>query len=170
MAGLIAWTKVAGQERFNRLSRRLRAAGRGDLQSRLVKAVKREGDPAVAATKAAFRGVDVTSSAGGSGKSTGLRARIAAATTVRATGTGIRVEVNSAKVDPRHGYALVFGLDALRGWSHPVFGNRNVWATQRGQEVFFSTLSGYEDRWRAGIVDAMEDAAREIAGLRRGRT
>jgi hypothetical protein len=164
MAGVIVFVKVAGQEKYRRLSRRLKDAGRGDLQRRLTTAIRREGDPALSAVRGAWRGVDVTSSAGGGRRSTGLRARVAASTRVYATANGIRVQVDSARVDRQYGRQLVYGLDALRRWSHPVFGNRNVWVQQRGQEVFFSTLTGFEHRWRSGIEREMDTMAAEIEG------
>lgn len=159
----IAWIKVHAQDQFQRLAQRLKRAGRGDLQRKLTQAVKREGDPALSAVRTAWGGVDVTSSGPG-GYHSGLRARVAAATRIRVRGTGVRVEVDSARVDPRYGRTLVHGLDALFNWTHPLFGNRDRWYSQRGQEVFFSTLYGFEDEWRAGIEKAMQETAREIAG------
>lgn len=162
MADVIAIMKVHNQDQFRRLSRRLKEAGQGGLQRDMTREIRREGAPALAAVRAAWGGIEVTSSAGG-GESSGLRARVAAATSIELTGTGIRIRVRSAAVDPRYGRQLVFGLDALHNWTHPVFGDRDTWERQRGQEVFFSTLYPFEPHWRAGIERAMEDTARKIA-------
>lgn len=163
MGSLTVWTKIDGQEKYKALARRLKDAGRGDLQRKLTRAVRKEGAPALAAVRAKWAGVDVTSTRGG-GSSSGLRARVAAATRMQVLGTAIRIKVDSKKVDPRYGRQLTFGLDGLGRWRHPVFGNRKVWTEQKGQEVFYSTLTGYAPRWRAGIARAMEDVARQIEG------
>lgn len=159
----IAWIKVHGQDQYKRLARRLKEAGRGDLQRRLTREIRRAGDPALRAVQAKWLTVDVTSTQGG-GSHSGLRARVAAATRISILGNGIRIRVESNRVDPRYGRTLTYGLDGLGKWRHPVFGNRNAWTQQSGQEVFFSTLTGFESTWRAGVERAMEATAREIAG------
>ncbi|MFC5996954.1 hypothetical protein ACFQE5_22340 [Pseudonocardia hispaniensis] len=163
MAAALVWTKIHGQEQYRALARRLREAGRGDLQRKLTKAIRAEGDPALRAVRAAWMTVDVTSSRSG-GSSSGLRARVAAATRISILGSGIRIRVEGKRVDPVYGRSLSYGLDGLGRWRHPVFGNREVWEQQRGQEVFYSTLRRYESRWRAGIEQAMADVARQIEG------
>lgn len=155
-----AQVRIGGHDDFGRLARRLRAAGARGLQRRLNSEVRRVGGPAVTAVRAAWGTVDVTSSAGG-GDSSGLRARVAAATEIEVTGSGIRVRVRSAQVDPDFGRQLVYGLDALHHWFHPVFG-REPYVSQRGEEVFYSTLERFAPEWRAGIIRAMEDVARQI--------
>lgn len=159
--------KVDGADQYKRLARRLREAGRGDLQRKLTRAIRQEGAPALAAVQAAWGTVDVSSSAGGVAapdNSTGLRARTAAATKISVLGSGIRVRVVASQVDPRYGATLTKGLDGLGTWRHPVFGNTDNWEGQRGQEVFYSTLTGFESVWRAGVLRAMEETARQIAG------
>lgn len=160
----IAWIKVHGQDRYKRLARRLREAGRGDLQRKLTREIRRQGDPALRAVQTRFLAVDMSSQAGG-GYSSGLRARVAAATRISILGSGIRIRVEPKKVDARYGRTLSFGVNG-KSWRHPVFGNRNVWTntTQRGQEVFYSTLTRYENQWRAGVERAMDETARQIEG------
>lgn len=161
----IAWIKVVGADEYKQLARRLKQAGRGDLQRRLTREIRREGDPALRAVKRAWMGVDVTSDPSrGGGRSTGLRARAAAATRVSVLGSGIRIRTESKRVDPRYGRALSYGLDGIGRWRYPIFGNRDNMGQNFGQEVFYSTLTRFEARWRAGVVRAMEDTARQIAG------
>ncbi|MEV1295776.1 hypothetical protein [Pseudonocardia sp. NPDC049635] len=162
MAAVIVWTKVEGQEKYKALARRLREASRGDLQRKLTRAIRAEGDPALRAVQGRFRTVDVTSEGPG-GSSSGLRARVAAATRISILGSGIRIRVEPKRVDPRHGRTLSFGVNG-KYWRHPVFGNTQVWTGQRGQEVFYSTLQRFETRWRAGIERAMDEIARQIEG------
>lgn len=159
----IAIVKVAGQDEFNRLSRRLKEAGRGDLRRRMIREIRKAGDPALQATKAAWMGVEVTSTQGG-GSSSGLRGRVAAATRISVLGSGIRIRVEPGQVDPTYGKALSYGLDGLGRWRHPVFGNRENWTQQAGQEVFYKTLERFEPRWRAGIEKAMDETAALIEG------
>lgn len=156
--------KVGRQEQYRALSRRLREQQRGDLQRKLTRAIRTVGSPAVTAAQAAWRTVDVTPPAGAGRKSTGLRARVAAATRVSILQSGISIRVEPSKVDPRYGKSLSYGLDGLGRWRHPVYGNQNVWTQQYGQEVFFKTLERFETAWQAGIERAMEDAARQIEG------
>lgn len=163
----ISVVKIQGADEYKRLARRLKDAGRGDLQRRLTREIRREGSPALQAVKRAWLGVDVTSSGGGSvapDNSTGLRARAAAATRISILGSGIRVRTEGKRVDPVYGRTLTYGLDGLGRWRHPVFGNRNAWESQQGQEVFYSTLTRFESRWRRGVQRAMEQTARIIAG------
>lgn len=133
-----------------------------ELSYRLTGALQAEADTALAAVRAAWRGVDVTSSRGG-GSTSGLRARIAAATQVRRTGDGVVIEVESGSVDPRYGRTLAYGLNGMGRWRHPVFGNELAWTQQYGQEVFFATLRDRR-RWEAALERVVDDVADEIQG------
>lgn len=151
------------------LSAELVTRGRVDLQRDLRQAVRREGEPAVAAVRAAIMAVDVTSSKGGTARpdrSTGLRARVAAATKVQATTTGVKITVNGRQVDLVYGKSLAWYLAATRRpWRHPVFGRRANpadWQVQQGQPVFFPTLDAHRPAFRAAILRAMEDTARRF--------
>ncbi len=143
--------------------------GRIDLQRDLTRAVRREGAPTVAAVRAAWLSVDVTSSRGGvtpPDVSTRLRARVAAATRLEITRMGVRVVVSPGRVDPRYGRSLTWYLNASgRPWRHPVFGRRENpqdWQEQAGQEVFYRTINGRVPLFRAAIEAAMEETARNF--------
>jgi hypothetical protein len=148
------------------LSEQLVAGGRVDLQRELSRAVRQEGDPTVRAVRAAWLSIEVTSSRGGTvapDVSTGLRRRVAAATGVSATKTGVRVTVSGRMIDPVYGTALAWYLNASgRPWRHPVFGRRDTWVEQRGREVFFSTVRARQPAFRAAIAAAMESTARKF--------
>jgi hypothetical protein len=170
-AQAIIWTKVDGQQRYRALSRRLREAGRGDLQRRLTRAIRREGQPALSAVRQAWLSIEVTSlppnDEGGHArpdKSTGLRQRVARATRIQVLQTGIKISVAGRRVDPKYP-SLVFYLNGFprrRPWRHPVFGHRLVWVAQRGREVFYPTLIQFAPRWRRGVVAAMQETIDEI--------
>jgi hypothetical protein len=156
-------------ESWRVLSDTLITGNRGDLRRGLVDAVRREGEPTVRAVRAGWLSIEVASSRGGHVRpdvSTGLRQRVAAATRVTATRTGVQITVNGRAIDPAYGSALAWYLNASgRPWRHPVFGRRanaNDWQVQRGREVFFSTVRAHQPTFRAAIAAAMERTAREF--------
>lgn len=161
-SGMVSWKALHNGDSWNRTARKLKEQGRGDLQRKLTKAVRREGKPALAAVQEAWRGIDVGSERGGGKKSTGLRDRAARATRLQVRATGIRITTNAKKVDPNYPN-LVRYLNGQGRWRHPVFG-RDVWRTNTGTEVFFPTLVEFAPAWRAEIVKAMEEIVREIEG------
>lgn len=161
--------KVGGIEQFGRLSRDLKRQGRGDLQKQLRNQVRDAGRPVVSDLRAAVRGVQVSSPGGGHqrpDRSTGLRDRVAAATGLSVTQRGVRIKVNEHKVGP-YGASLPRYLDASlrrnQRWRHPVFGNRNVWASQQGQPWFFVTMRRHRRDFRAAVLDAMERTVQELS-------
>jgi hypothetical protein len=152
------------------VSMELRTRGRTDLVGPLRNAIRREGEPAVRAAQAAWLSVEVTSTRGGTARpdrSTQLRQRVANATFVQITPTGIRIAVRAGRVDPRYGRSLPWYLNASgRPWRHRVFG-RNTgrpsdWTQQRGQPVFFTAIGAYAPRFRAAAEAAMERVARDF--------
>lgn len=153
------------------LSAELKTQGRLDLKRDLVRAVRNEGAPALAAVRAGWLSVQVSGSSRGGrarpDRSTGLRARAAAATRIQATVTGVRVTVDGKKIDPVYGKSLAWYLNGSgrRPWRHPVFGHTarpQDWQQQRGQEVFYRTLNEHKLRFRSAIERAMEDTARRF--------
>lgn len=169
MPRVSTWMKVDGADKYRRLSRRLKEAGRGDLQRRLARSVRREGEPALRDVRGAWSGVQVSgSSRGGTGRpdtSTGLRQRVTTATRIQVLQNGTRITVNSKQVDPQYP-SLPWYLDGLgKPWRHPVFGRRTTkWESQRGQEVFFRTLRRHGPQWRRGVERVVDQVAREIEG------
>lgn len=140
--------------------------GGADLIRPLRAAVRREGRPAVAAARAAWLSVEVQSSKGGTARpdrSTGLRARVAAATDTQVTQQGVRILVRGKRVDPVYGQALAWYLNGSgKPWRHPIFGRRarsQDWAVQRGQMVFHRTVDAHAPAFRAAIERAMEEVA-----------
>lgn len=50
------------------------------------------------------------------------------------------------------------------GWRHPVFGNRDIWVTQRGKADWFDdSFKGREGVYKEAVEQAMESMARRIA-------
>ncbi len=159
MTKMIIRIHVGGGEQLEKLAARFERAV-VELPRELEAAVRGEGDAAVSAVRAAWMGVEVTSTGPG-GEHSGLRARVAAATRASAIPSGVRIEVDAAAVDPRYGNALVKGLNGLGTWTHPIFGT-SASTVQRGQEVFFSTLRGRA--WGQQVERVVDRTARQIEG------
>lgn len=93
----------------------------------------------------------------------GIRTAIASGikTTV-ATGAarqGIRIEASGAKLSPKHRQMLrLYNKPTFR---HPVYG-RGPWVTQQGRPFFGSIIRRHEDTMRAAILDALNDAVKEM--------
>jgi hypothetical protein len=151
----------ADWQEYRRLSKALKDAARRDLQAELRREIRAAGQPALAATRAAVLGVDM--SGGPAGRSTGLLARIAAATRLQVLGSGIRFKVQNKQVDPKYGERLVLGSEGTP-WRHPVFGNRKAWSSQVGQPWFYPTLRSRGPAFRRAAVQAMHRIMSKIAG------
>jgi hypothetical protein len=65
--------------------------------------------------------------------------------------------------DPRESI-IPRGLDRPQGWRHPVFGNRDVWVTQRGTGSWFTdTFQDGQGPIRDSLTDVLEDARDTVA-------
>ena len=92
---------------------------------------------------------------------TGLRAKVAAGVHVERQGTGgVRVQTSmptaSEGIIPR-------GLDRVKGWRHPLFGDKNHWYSNPGYDWFLSTFSNAENLIESHLDQVLERAARDIA-------
>lgn len=157
---------VDGQAELGRLAGRLRHAAGGGLRRNINKGLTDKGDIALQAVRTAFRGVNITGEkAGGGGPpsgSTGLRARVAAATLLHEIDDGLRYQAHASMVDGRYGGTLLHGVNGTR-WRHPTYG-RPPWTGEVGEEVFFSTLRRFYGTWRAGIQWGIQETLRDVAG------
>jgi hypothetical protein len=174
------------------LSQELRAQGAGEIGKELRKAIRVAAGPALADVRAALLELEIRGDQGSLGvfsptrgggrraraehaasrvrtergkararRRAGLRQSIAAATTVKVRDRGVRFEVDSSRLPvdqrtmPRH-------LESERGWRHPVFGNTEVWVSQRGGPWFYPTLRAHQAQFQAAIAAAMEEAKRKL--------
>lgn len=145
---------------YRRLSAALKGAARADLRKELRQEIRRAGDPALTAVRSAVLGVDM--SGGPAGKSTGLLARISAATKLQVLGSGIRFVVRDKQVDPKYGTTLTAGSEGKR-WRHPTYGHK-PWVPQTGQPWFYKTLRAEGPAFRKAAIQAMHNVMRKIAG------
>lgn len=175
MPPLPIFVSVQGAQQLEALSRRLKDAGRGDLQKQLRREIREAGKPVIADIRQAVMNVDVKSTPGGVAppdRSTNLRARTAAATGLSVTQRGIRIRVRGAKVDPRYP-SLVKYLDGSFGkygrWRHPVFwpgrigtapANRVV--QQSGEAYFFVTILRHRRQFRHACFTAIRKTNEQI--------
>ena len=100
-----------------------------------------------------------------SGKSNKLRERIAAGVKVTDTskpdapGAIVNVAVDNINEAP-----IPRGIESIRGWRHPVFGNRDVWVQQRPRYQWFSvTMEQVEASLTSRFSATLDDAAEGIA-------
>lgn len=92
-------------------------------------------------------------------KHTGLRGRIAAGVGMKTTVKGVRITTSM----PHGQEELPRGEDnGMRGWRHPVYGNRDVWVQQRGASWFKSTISDDRPRFERALGDVLDRACEEI--------
>lgn len=175
----------SGADEFRDLAKRLRKAGRKDLRQKLRKKIRDAGQPVLGDVKSAVTGLNVKGTGGGGvsarrqfnverattdrakktaeRRGAGLRQSVARATKLEQTARGVRFVVRSnmlppdQKNMPRH-------LDSEKGWRHPVFGDRNVWVSQKGGPWFGKTIKRKAPAFRKAVLDAMDEIKNEIKG------
>ena len=146
------------------------------------KAIRNAGRPALADVKAAVLALEVRNVGGGgrteraefvasrartergrekARRGAGLRQTIAAAIGVKLTANGIKIAVNGNRLPPKQ-RTLPMAIGARRGWRHPVYGNRDVWVTQRGRPWFHPTLQKHAASFRRAIENVMDDIVKRI--------
>lgn len=93
-------------------------------------------------------------------KQTGLRARIAAGTTVDDTADGAEIAAGLSGDEANLPEDMDHG-----SWMHPVFGNQNNWVTQSGYFAWFSdTMDESDGDFEDALDDVLDQAAERIAG------
>lgn len=137
----------------------IEALGRvdGELPHRLRDAIRQEAEDKAHIAQERVLGLPTPRHAG----HTGLRARVAAGVKVIDRGEGgVRVTTNMAK--PSEGI-IPRGLDRVKGWRHPLFGNKERWYSNPGYDWFLSTFSHSEGDFEKRLDKVLEKAAHDIA-------
>lgn len=133
------------------------------LRRDLLREIRDAARPLVPSLQSAVRALPDVSPATASPS---LREAVASQITVGARlsgrSTGVKVTVGTKK-DPRGFRFAGRKLNSRRGWRHPVFGNREVWATQTGREWFEPTILTRREEVQRAVMDAVEAMARRIA-------
>lgn len=97
----------------------------------------------------------------------GLRETIARAvsgsisTGSRSTGVSVTWKAAAAKMPNKQRY-LPKGFNSVKGWRHPVFGNREVWVAQKGMPFFDATIKRHREELEKRVVEGMQKAADAI--------
>lgn len=160
--------RIVSPEQLRRLAAELRDADRNEFGRALRDVLKEEAEYAADSAKDAVRALHITGDGAKRGRPTpahrahALRENVAAATGVHARPRGVEIAVNSSDM-PEGQRSLPGHLESRKGWRHPVFGNRNVWAAERGGPWFYPSIRRHESRIRDRLDRAMNDAAIRLA-------
>jgi hypothetical protein len=151
-------------EGLQALVRALRAEEDGkQLRRDLAKNMRAALRPAAAEAKSAI----MSMASAGPGTSPALRSSIARKIRpeVKLGGRWSGARVKAFKTKNVRGFPHApKRTNSAGGWRHPVFGDRDVWVTQRGKVDWFDrSFEGRENTYRRAVLDAMEDMARRIA-------
>lgn len=152
---------VSGMPQLRDLAARFRATDSAQIERDAADELMDSAGPAVAAVQARVLAAEFPAvpSKGGGG-STGLRARLAAATQARRLRSAVRFVV----ADPG-GQAMARYTEGVGGrWRHPVFGNRRAWVQQQPDPWFFPTILAEEPRLRAAVDRAVDKIVRRVMG------
>lgn len=177
MAGQV-W--VVGTEELTSLARRLRETGQRDLQRELNKQIRKATGPIVSDLRSAVKAIPIKGSRGRGSRSranydlermsklneknalkaanrAGLRETIARAirSDLKLSGNspGVKISVKTAMLPPDQ-RSLPRLLDSPNGWRHPIFGNRNNWADQKGQPWWMVTIRPHAENAREAILNS----------------
>lgn len=166
--------RVKGYQKFGRLAARFRAAADGELSRDLGAELQRPAPAVLTKIRTRVRGSSFPAeepSENHRTRSTGLRERLAAATTtqVLTSPVGVRFTVDGSVVnpaDPRGGHALARYTDVelARRWRHQTFGRTGPddWYIQLGDPWLGVSVRPEEIRFRRGVEKAIERTARRI--------
>jgi hypothetical protein len=178
-------TTITGINQCRLIAERLRTAADGKQLRRAVRARLTEvGQPAVDDVKRAVMAVESKGVSGGGsvrrqqiweqrrkrppkgGGGHGLRETVARCVkfkvSIRAAAIVLGFIVDASGM-PFTQRKLPKYLDAQGRWRHPVYGHRDRWVGQTGQEYFANTLRGHQDNVKAGVETAINDFVREIS-------
>lgn len=175
-------TPITTPRQLRELAKQLRAGGHGDIVKPFRKAVRDAAKPVLTDVRSTVMRLQIVGQGGtstnvrGGGRAArvrhaatnkarlnaGLRATVASSVRVRSLARGVTIEVNKAKLPPDQ-RSMPNDLESSKGWRHPVFGNREVWASQRGGPWFYPTCRRHAEDFRSAIYAAGEDAAAQLA-------
>lgn len=153
--------QVRGGEDLRRISRQLRHVGNGrEIRRRFVRELRAAARPLVPAVRASIAAIPARS-----GRHTGLRRRLQAATRLRIRTAGRDASV-AVLVDPDRmpsgEKALPKLMEGLRRWRHPVFGDRETWVTQQPHPYFFRVVRPLGLKSRRAVNQVIDSITRDI--------
>ena len=148
------------QRRLAALQKRMKDAGDKGLTRELSKGMKAAAEPIAAAERSAAQSLPASGS-----KSTGLRAAIASAVSIRYSRSkrnpGVRVYVPARKMP--QGQGRLPRLMNKGAWRHPVYGNKNNWVEQKSDRGWWDDTAKKElPRVRRELAAAIERVTQKI--------
>lgn len=168
MAAGIVLPSVRGGDKLRSVAKALREAGRADLQREVARATKDASSGTLKNLRAAARRVRIVgiprpqrrSPYGGPSTPKHLRERMAAATVVEVRTGERETRVSFTTKGSRLGSASMLPrkIDSGKPWRHPIMGNRNSWAAQRGEPWFFEPI-------KAGLRETRKDISAALDGI-----
>lgn len=72
-----------------------------------------------------------------------------------------RIVLDDSLLPPEHSKVPML-MDRRGGWRHPVFGNRDVWVTQRGRQWFRLRMFRFRKVIEADLRHTMNDAVKYV--------
>lgn len=144
--------EIRGADDFLRLSKALKHAGQKELRKQLTAGIKKAAKPLIADSRSEAK-VRLPSSGG-------LAARVARAPQRVQVRTGAKTAGVRIVVSEPGGAARGANAGAIR---HPVFGNRDVWVSQKVRPGWFDDpMNAGAPVVRGHIEDVMENVAEQI--------
>jgi hypothetical protein len=137
----------------------IEALGRVDreLPGRLKRSLKDDAEDLADVARGRVLGLPTPRNAG----HTGLRAKVAKGVHVEDRGEG-GIRVVAEMKQPNESY-IPRGLDTVKGWRHPLFGDKSRWFSNPGYDWFLSTFEQGEKKFESGLDRVLARAADEIA-------
>jgi hypothetical protein len=151
----LGFTVITGPEWL----RVLEALGRvdRDIPDRLQRGIRDIAEDVADVARGRALGLPTPRNAG----HTGLRAKVAEGVSVENQGNGgVRV---TTSMPTRSEGIIPRGLDRVRGWRHPLFGDKRHWYSNPGYDWFLSTFSHSENVFESKLHRILEEAADDIA-------
>jgi hypothetical protein len=139
-------TIVIKDEDVKNMVKVMRSAGR-DLRREMGKEIRHVAKPVVDDMRSEISGMSLPATGGaqpytGPTGGGGITGRIAAATKVSITQSGVRIRVATGALG--NAAKLPAYIDAGTTWRHPVMGNRKAWVSQTASRPGWFTKTGIE--------------------------
>lgn len=137
------------------LRRRIRDAAKG-LAQEVQQEARKPGEGAQVDAGSVRQRRAAPGRTGSSGLREGIAARVAVQIMTGQSREGVRISSSGL---------LAGAWQAQSGWRHPVFGNRSVWAQQRGRPgYFYRTIGRGSPRVKSAVEAAMTEAVASLGG------
>lgn len=153
--------ELRGSGELRRIATALRQIDNPELKKRFRRELRAAAQPLVPVVKASIWRIP---SKTGSGQ---LRTEMVRATRVesRTTGrhAGVAIRVDGRKMPPGKRRLPSYMEGSRKPWRHPVFGNREVWVTQKPNPYFYKVVRPAGLAARRAVNRVLDGVTREIS-------